>query len=347
MPQCLEHSFGPVRRIDDLTCCRAGFAAWVFLYHLRLQLGAFAAFGVDAVAGRGTLGVDGFFVLSGLVLAHAHPVQRRSLREIGRFWARRLLRIYPVHLAIILLLLLMLIGAGWSGVALRDAGRLGWPELARHVLLLHGWGFSDRWAWNYPSWSISTEWAGYLVFPWLWWAVRGTPVGLCALLAAVMGVVLAHVDAAAGLVGLNLTYEGALWRFFPEFIAGMTVVRLAPPLACAVDGRLITAGGLALGALALGYGCRDWMVVCSVWLALLGTLVAAQQGCRPMLAGIPGLTWLGAISYPFYMSAAVIETVQGFGWRRTRPGTGRTPVGVRGIGNRPHPGAGDRRQALG
>ncbi len=56
-------------RIDDLTACRAVFAGWVFLYHLNLHLGPGGLAWLRPLVGRGYLGVDGFFVLSGLVLA--------------------------------------------------------------------------------------------------------------------------------------------------------------------------------------------------------------------------------------------------------------------------------------
>ena len=29
-------------------------------------------------------------------------------------------------------------------------------------LLVHAWGVLDELTWNYPSWSISAEWAAYL-----------------------------------------------------------------------------------------------------------------------------------------------------------------------------------------
>ena len=303
-------------RVDDLTCCRAVFAAWVFLYHLRLQLGAGCLGGIEPLVRRGSLGVDAFFVLSGLVLALAHPAIGLTAGEAGEFWWRRLLRIYPVHLAMTSLLVAGLLVAHAAGLGLRDPGRLGWDELGRHLLLLHGWGFSARWAWNYPSWSISAEWAGYLAFPPLWFALRRVPAALCVALAVAMFAMLAEVDAAAGPVGLNLTYEGALWRFFPEFIAGMIAMRLTGLLRGAVEGYCLVALGASVAGLAIGAGARDWLVVCGLWLALLGLLVAAQQGRKPLLAWLPGMVWLGTISYSFYMSFAVIETAQALAWRR-------------------------------
>lgn len=168
-----DHRLSPLTRIADLTCCRAVFALWVYLYHLDLQLRPGAGFGpFEPLVRRGYLGVDGFFVLSGSVLALAHPELVPAWPQLREFWLKRLRRIYPVHLAMIVLLIVLLGGGALAHVYPRNPDRFGLGELARHLLLVHGWGASDRWAWNYPSWSISTEWAGYLAFPMLWLFIR-------------------------------------------------------------------------------------------------------------------------------------------------------------------------------
>ena len=90
--------------LSDLTAVRGLLALWVFAYHANLHL-HFAGFG--SLVGRGYLGVDGFFILSGLVLAHRHPRPVQTVAAYGRFWWRRVVRLYPTALA-----MLMLLGAG-------------------------------------------------------------------------------------------------------------------------------------------------------------------------------------------------------------------------------------------
>jgi len=305
----------PPPRIDDLTCCRALFAGWVFLYHLNLQLFAANPFGRAALLVRhGYLGVDGFFVLSGLILAHVHPRLGLSWAEMRLFWARRLLRIYPVHLAVILLLLLLLLGGVLAGLAPRNPGQFGAAEFWRNLLLVHGWGLSDRWAWNYPSWSISTEWAGYLAFPLLWAWMRRLSASQAAMLLPVLLAALMAVEWRAGGMHLNLSFHGALGRFFPEFLAGMALARAAPRLGELAGGRVVFGLGCTW-ILAAVFGGGDALVVAGLFLVLAGLLFNAQQEKAPILARVPGFVFLGTVSYAFYMSFAVVELVQAVFWR--------------------------------
>lgn len=298
-------SANPQPRIDDLTCARAIFAGWVFAYHLNLQVLDAVPFGIASpVVGRGYLGVDGFFMLSGIVLAYAHPTLGLGGREFRNFWWRRLLRIYPVHIVVIALLAILLVGGALAGLTPRVPERFGWDELARHVLLLHGWGLSDRWAWNYPSWSISTEWAGYLAFPLLWLALRRLPLAAVWALPPLAGLGLAVVEQGGAGAHLNLTFAGALPRFFCEFIAGMALARLRAA-GCLRPAPWLGAGGLVVLAAGLWLG-RDAVAVAGLFL-LLARLAA--PGAAPVLAPVPGLIFLGTLSYAFYMSFAPVEVV--------------------------------------
>lgn len=264
---------------------------------------------------RGYLGVDAFFMLSGLVLAHAHPALGVSWDAIRAFWGRRLLRIYPVHFAVILLLALLLAVAGLAGINPRDPGRFSVEELIRNLLLIHGWGISDRWAWNYPSWSVSTEWAGYLAFPAIWLGMRRLPPRQAGWLLAPLLAILALVEASGGAMRLNLAFGAGLARFAPEFLAGMALARCAPALLAWRPARWLTAGGFAAVVLAV-LTPWDTLVVAAMFCVLAGLFASALRGGAPLLAGLPGFVFLGTISYSFYMSFAVIEMIQAVLWRR-------------------------------
>ena len=125
-------------------------------------------------------------MLSGLVLAYAHPTLTCGPAEMGRFWVKRLLRIYPVHLAMIGLLALMLVGGSAAGLPPRDPGRFGAGELVRHLLLVHGWGLSGGGRGIIRHGRSARNGRGYLAFPLLWLALRRVRPSLCLLVAAAM-----------------------------------------------------------------------------------------------------------------------------------------------------------------
>lgn len=309
--------------LTDLTICRAVFAGWVFIYHVDLYLDFSRFLGPFAgLIRHGYLGVDGFFMLSGLILAHVHrefigPTGRYSHegrpqfrppapRLVLRFWGKRLARIYPVHLATILLLA-VLVGLGTlGGLTPHTPNRFGVPSLIQNLLLVQGWGDSTHGNWNYPSWSVSTEWAGYLVFPILWYIIAyfGSLVAFQILLFAFCAVGLVFV---LNGYSLNLTFATGLYRFFPEFIAGIATTRAISvwaDFAAVRQGSFI--GGLILWLVSAAFGV-DLSAVVGLWLMLFAFLMQADADLPPMLGRRPVLDWLGRRSYSFYMSFAIAE----------------------------------------
>jgi peptidoglycan/LPS O-acetylase OafA/YrhL len=292
----------------------------VFTYHLDLQLFSAELFGAATLfIRRGYLGVDGFFILSGFVLAYAHPTMGFSPPELWGFWRRRLARIYPVHVATICLLVLLL-AVGWmAGQIPRDPARFSPIALAGNLLLVHGWGETVVGTWNYPSWTISTEWAGYLAFPLLWFVVRRLRTGALFVVLAAALAALAWAEAEGGIMRLNLTYRAGFARFVPEFVAGMALARLIPVLVAELAGwrSLSALVGIGLAIVALvASGRTDTSMVLVLFAVLAGFAVRAGQGGAPILARMPGFVYLGTISYSFYMSFAVVEMIQAVAWRR-------------------------------
>ena len=309
--------------IIDITACRGLFAAWVFIYHVDLQC-QFAHF-LGPAAGlvrRGYLGVDGFFLLSGMILMRVHPEFGVSVRGCGRFWIRRLGRIYPVHLAVIILLGVFVVTGTAMGMVPRDPTRFGLVPLVQNLLLVQGWGFGSPWSWNYPSWTISTEWAGYILFPFLALLIyRFYLVMVAGQIAIVCFPVLGLVAYASG-HGLNVTgVSGTLVRFFPEFIMGMASARLVWFFADSMP----TFGFAKVGFAAMLFGVligADFLVILGLWTLLFGLVMHADAERVPVFVKLPFLRAFGLLSYSFYMSFATAELLltQGFrhaGWDAT------------------------------
>jgi peptidoglycan/LPS O-acetylase OafA/YrhL len=294
------------REITDLTACRAIFAAWVFIYHIDLHAHFSNYLGpAAALIRRGYLGVDGFFILSGLILARVHPELAQSFTGATRFWGKRLARIYPVHLAVIILLAVMISSALALGLQPRDPERFTIAALLENILLIQGWGISDHLAWNYPSWSVSTEWAGYLLFPVFWFYIARWPNVVAGQLLVLCIPILGLVEYQSG-QGLNLTYASSLLRFFPEFIMGITTAKLVP-----VAADYLPSPALALTGLCIAILCpflhTDTFTVFGIWLAIAAFTMQYDAERPPMLSKLPFLRFLGVISYAFYMSFATVE----------------------------------------
>jgi peptidoglycan/LPS O-acetylase OafA/YrhL len=295
----------PKREIYDLTVCRALFAAWVFTYHIDLHADFSACLGPAAgLIRRGYLGVDGFFLLSGFILASVHPELAQNSGSL-RFWGKRLARIYPVHLAVLVLLAAVAASGLALGIVPHDPGRFSLAALGQDLLLVQGWGVANQLAWNYPSWSISTEWAGYLLFPALCFGIARLRPAPAAILLAFCFAALAIVDRHFA-HGLNLTFADSLWRFFPEFIAGIITAKLAPLAAPHLPCRLLAVIGFAVTIAALLPG-SDILAVAGLWLLIACMGMQAGIGRATIFPRLNLLRFLGILSYAFYMSFATIE----------------------------------------
>lgn len=118
--------------------------------------------------------VDLFFVISGIVIAMVYGGRLDTPRRYAAFVSARLARLYPLHLATLLLY------AAIGGLALVGALRVINPErydfhdFFPNLLLVHAWGFGEGFSFNYVSWSVSAEFFCYLAFPLLLRAIRGS-----------------------------------------------------------------------------------------------------------------------------------------------------------------------------
>ena len=139
-------------RLDSLTGLRFYAAFAVLLCHAVPRFAPMPV--VSELAEIGAVGVGFFFVLSGFILAWTwRPTDRKR-----DFWAKRFARIYPLHLATLVVAVVL------SALA----GAYNWTSVVLSLPLLQAWGpESWRAGGNGPSWSLSVEMFFYLLFPFL------------------------------------------------------------------------------------------------------------------------------------------------------------------------------------
>lgn len=318
--------------IRALTGLRAVLAWWVVLYHLaEPDLAAITLGPFDTLRTHGYLAVDGFFILSGFILAYVYrdAFANPAPGTYVQFLIARLSRIYPVHL-VVLALLLVLFGSAYLGLGFRArvSERFGLDELLWQVSLLHGWGFSQRLAWNYPSWSISAEWFAYLCFPLVHRLVlraKGQAVPVAVALAALAGLAVFEQVGPTG--NLSYTYEFALIRIGFEFVGGAALLMLARRWL----GRAPTHRGrphALLALLAAGFATHwlpDAAVVACLGLAIL--FLSHPDDLLARILGRNGAVYAGETSYSVYMVHALIEGLAILGLRAV-PGLTTVPAWV-------------------
>lgn len=293
----------PPPQLDALTGIR-GIAAWfVVLFHMRLSMKALLPPTAIAVLSQGYLAVDLFFMLSGFVmwLNYGARLQQGGLSEAPRFWWKRFARVWPLHAAVLAglaLFALVLLATG------RDASHYPFAELPLQLLLVQNWGFTHALTWNDPAWSISTELAAYILFP---FAVLGLPwrkLRVPALLAAaaLLCAMLFALFFAFGKtsLGADVPHFG-LWRCLAEFALGMVLCRLWQE-------RRETRGA-ALAAFAAGVALfvagftADLPGIAFVPAGFATLLLALALDCGPLARALGSrpLRALGDASYATYL----------------------------------------------
>ncbi len=298
----------PVVQLPTLTGIRGFAALAVLFYHIRPAMAGFLPGDVIAVLAQGYLAVDLFFVLSGFVLWWNYGAQfaEQGTRAAAPFIVRRFARIFPLHLAILAAMLLFALLLLVTG---RDpGGRYDFAALPAHLLLVQNWGIGDGLIWNNPAWSISTEWAAYLLLALTGgWLARLAPGRWSfPLLIVALGLALGAWFAATGRasIGLNISQTGLI-RCLVEFAMGIFLCQWWSAERQRPERRIVipaTALCLALvAALLIATGQPQPAAVPLAMVAIVIAALEASLAPRPFLSGRVA-QWLGDISYAVYLS---------------------------------------------
>lgn len=298
----------PVAMLPTLTGVRGIAALAVLFYHIRDAMGGFASERVISVLAQGYLAVDLFFVLSGFVLwwNYRDQFHDRGLRAASGFMIKRFARIFPLHVAILTAMLLF-------AAALLASGREPSPAypfavLPAHYLLIQNWGLDPSLSWNVPAWSISTEWAAYLLLAATggWLARLRIGAWIFPLLVIALAAMLGAWFDMQGLatIGDDIPKTGLI-RCLVEFGLGILLCQWWSARREQPGGTRVIAGtaaGLAaFAALLFATGQPQPAAIPIIMVVIVIIALQASVAARPLLSGRTA-QWLGDISYAVYLS---------------------------------------------
>ncbi len=287
--------------LKPLTSVRGLFAWMVVLYHLRLACRGWMEPGVVAVLAKGYLAVDFFFLLSGFVIWLNYG-ERLAKRGAGvDFLVRRIARVWPLHAAMLAFaaaMALLLLATG------RPAPRFPFAVLPLHLAMMQDWGFTDALMWNDPAWSISCEWAAYLLTSLAALLLpRKRQPTVVLMVAALLPLLLLHMlfaHAGATTLGFDISRFGPI-RCLTEFSCGAVLSTLWQRWRR--DWLVEVTCWLLGGATLLGWwaGMAETLAVPFAFATLLVALAIGAERPRNLLAG-RAIHFLGEISYATYLS---------------------------------------------
>jgi peptidoglycan/LPS O-acetylase OafA/YrhL len=154
-------------RFAVLDIFRGIFSSLVVLFHLS----AFSATPVinNEFVYNSDLFVDFFFVLSGFVIAYSYQ-HIKTGAELKRFFKKRFFRLYPLHIIVLLLFVLIELSkhsaSGYVHVNKVENVSNNIYTFLTNLFLVNSVKFPEinDVSWNIASWSISAEMIAYVVF---------------------------------------------------------------------------------------------------------------------------------------------------------------------------------------
>ncbi|MBO0736179.1 MAG: acyltransferase [Alphaproteobacteria bacterium] len=299
-----------VQQLASLTPLRGIAALWVVIFHFCWRLPTIHPEHYTGIVFKGYLAVDMFFVLSGFVITHVYKenfAQGVSGSRYRDFLKARIARLYPLHVAVLLLLVVTAMTGRVLDYALTGSiepipfiGERSVVGIFANLLMLQGL-WSPEFSWNVPSWSISLEFLAYLLFPLLFPVVRRRGrVGK----AAIVGLLLAIFGWLAYCTADYFNQSSgayAILRCLTEFLAGSLLYGFYQSgygaAMLATNGALLGVGAV-LGAL-LQFDAPDVGII-GLFPILILTAVYNGGYCARLLNAAP-LLWLGNISYSLYL----------------------------------------------
>jgi peptidoglycan/LPS O-acetylase OafA/YrhL len=288
---------------DVLDSFRGLCAGLVMLFHLDAR----THFQTWPLIRNGAIAVDFFFVLSGFIIASAYGKALADDKRFLRFAVRRIGRLYPLHVSVLLFYIVVEAIAAWSGDTSAFTDNYDLPSLAANFFLLQGFVTGWSLSWNYPAWSISIElWTNLAFSLYVCWSGRRS-----LLVTAALFVLFLVFGMLAGALHLPFSVApavpGFVSRAVAEFLAGVLILSAYTHIRQTDWRPGWVVEGLSLALVALGFEFANrlpgFLILPIFCTAVL--VFAFETGPISRQLRAPALTGLGTISYSVYLTHSV------------------------------------------
>ncbi len=291
--------------ISNLTPIRGIAAILVAIFHFEIVLVLFLPREMSRFFSKCYLMVDLFFIMSGFIIYHVYgEFFNRNIHTttFNKYIRARLARVYPLHIFTLIITIVLVVSQHFKWDAFFNLN-----AIPTHVLMLQSFGIHSIYTWNVPAWSISAEFAAYLVFPLFAFLIYRfkniTPVVITCLIIFIYCLLAFKLSKANGTTGqynLDQTYDYGYLRGIAGFLAGGMIYQLYLKKIfyfLKADASLVIL--FALLSACLHYGVTD-LVFIPVFL-LLVLSAAYNTGRVKKILSNRFLQWLGDISYSVYL----------------------------------------------
>jgi peptidoglycan/LPS O-acetylase OafA/YrhL len=291
--------------ISNLTPIRGIAAILVVIFHFEIALVLFLPRETSRFFSKCYLMVDLFFIMSGFIIYHVYGnffEQNIPKAAFNKYIRARLARVYPLHIFTLVLTILLVVSQHfiWDNF-------FNMYAIPTHVFMLQSFGLHSIYTWNVPAWSISAEFAAYLIFPVFAFLIsRYKNISMAFITVLIFFIYfllafkLSKANGTTGKYNLDQTYDYGYLRGIAGFLAGGMIYQLYLKKILyflKTDGLLILL--FALLSACLHFGVTD-LIFIPVFLALVLS-AAYNTGRVKKLFSTRFLQWLGDISYSVYL----------------------------------------------
>jgi peptidoglycan/LPS O-acetylase OafA/YrhL len=305
----------PKPYLTTLTPLRGIAALVVVIFHSNLEIMAFLPINKPHVITSGWLWVDFFFVLSGFILCYVYSDNFKGSITRATYWKyikARFARVYPLHfVTMIWCLVCALIVIRYANDLHPFFGDMFRPTaVVPSLFLAQSLGLYISTPLNGPSWSLSTEWWMYMVFPLLVPVFyRLGSLGKMLALTTIAGLFLfvkyylgsVNFTFPGGSPSLNVVTDYGIFRCMAGFLLGMFLFTLYRESVGYAFFRRSSAFALFfLGTLiAMHFGIEDILVIAIFPFVILSA--AYNTTTIKKILDQPFLQRLGDWSFSIYM----------------------------------------------